>query len=75
MAMPLTCGNTAGVPSRILTPSVRDEEAAGSNPATPTKVRATIQLSSGSLLPRSTGRDCTWIAQSQRAEVGSRQGG
>ena len=36
MAMPLTCGNTAGVPFRILTPSVRDEEAAGSNPATPT---------------------------------------
>jgi hypothetical protein len=36
MAMPLTCGNAAGVPFRILTPSVRDEEAAGSNPATPT---------------------------------------
>ena len=36
MAMPLTCGNIAGVPFRILTPSVRDEEAAGSKPATPT---------------------------------------
>jgi hypothetical protein len=41
LSMPLTCGNVIELLFRRLERSVRDEEAAESNPATPTRSEAT----------------------------------